>query len=101
MQRGKHETEFANDEVSESYDADEQQPRGTSQLHGLSRLNLSDFAPHNKADQRLDSCEPCGTVIRFSRITKRRESPQPTSLLATDLRRLNDQQISPSLQNER
>ena len=72
VQRGEHQTEFASDEVDESYDADEQQPRGTSQLHGPDRLNLSDFAPDDKADQRLDSCELCGTAARFSRITKPR-----------------------------
>jgi len=38
MQRSEHQTEFANDEVNESYDADEQQPRGTSQFHGPNAL---------------------------------------------------------------
>jgi hypothetical protein len=57
MQRGEHQTEFANDEVGESYDADLQQPRGTLQLHGPNRLNLSDVVPDNKADQALDSSE--------------------------------------------
>jgi hypothetical protein len=59
MQRGEHQTEFANDKVDESYDADEQQPRGTSQFHGSNHPNVSDFAPDNKADQRLDSRELC------------------------------------------
>src|SRR5262249_9499203 len=34
MQRGEHQTEFANYKVDKSSDADEQQPRGTSELHG-------------------------------------------------------------------
>jgi hypothetical protein len=65
MERGKQQTEFANDKVHKSSDADEQQPRGTSELHGPNRLKLSDFAPDNKADQCLDSCELCETVVRF------------------------------------
>jgi hypothetical protein len=65
MQRGEHQTEFANHEVNESHGADVQQPRGASQLHGPTALSFSDFAPDNKADQRLDSHELCGTVGRF------------------------------------
>ena len=85
MQRGKHQTEFANGEVNEGYDADEQQPRGTSQLHGPNRLNLSDLAPDNKADQRLDSWELCETVARCSKITKpRRECAQAMTGRVTD-----------------
>jgi hypothetical protein len=85
MQRGEHQTEFANDEVNESYDADEQQPRGTSQLHGPSRLNLSDFAPDNKADQRLDSCETLRNgcpLFNNHEITRR--------MLARDARRVTE-----------
>jgi hypothetical protein len=84
VQRGKHQTEFANGEVNEGYDADEQQPRGTSQLHGPNRLNLSELAPDNKADQRLDSRELCETVARCSKITKPRA--QAMTGRVTDLR---------------
>jgi hypothetical protein len=59
MQRREHQTEFAKDEVNESYDADVQQPRATSQLHGPNRPKMSNFAPDNKAGQRFDSCERC------------------------------------------
>src|SRR5215470_12435659 len=38
MQRGEHQTQFANDKVDKSSDADEQQPRGTSELHGRNAL---------------------------------------------------------------
>jgi hypothetical protein len=38
MQRGEHQTEFANNKVDKSSDADEQQPRGTSELHGPNAL---------------------------------------------------------------
>jgi hypothetical protein len=62
MQRSEHQTEFANNKVDKRSDADEQQPRGTSELHGPNRLKLSDLAPDHKADQRLDSCELCGTA---------------------------------------
>jgi hypothetical protein len=57
MQRSEHQTTFPNEEVNESYDADEQQPRGTSQFHGSNSPKLRDFGSKNKAVQRLDSCE--------------------------------------------
>jgi len=71
MQRGEHQTEFANNKVDKSSDADEQQPRGTSELHCRNRLKFSDFAPDHKADQRLDSCERCGTVAPRQARTER------------------------------
>jgi hypothetical protein len=38
VQRGVHQTEFANDKVDKRSDADEQQPRATSELHGPNAL---------------------------------------------------------------
>jgi hypothetical protein len=38
MQRGEHQTEFANNKVDKSSYADEQQPRGTSESHGPNAL---------------------------------------------------------------
>ena len=51
MQRGKHQTEFPDDEVNESYDADEQQPRGTPRLHNAKRLGVGNFQANTSVGQ--------------------------------------------------
>jgi hypothetical protein len=86
MQRGEHQTEFANNKVDKSSYADEQQPRGTSELHGPNRLKLSDFAPGNKADQCIDSREVCGTVAPIYALTDSDRKTLATSAALTPQR---------------